>query len=51
MQILITGGTGFIGAEVARFLVHQGNEPVTLFDPALVTALILAPAKPDCLTS
>jgi len=32
MSILITGGTGFIGAEVARMLVHQGNDAVSLVD-------------------
>ena len=28
MAILITGGTGFIGAEIARQLVAQGREDV-----------------------
>ena len=32
MSILITGGTGFIGAEIARLLVHGGEEFVVLFD-------------------
>ncbi len=32
MSILITGGTGFIGAEVARLLVHGDAETVALFD-------------------
>jgi nucleoside-diphosphate-sugar epimerase len=32
MTILITGGTGFIGAEVARTLIKAGDEPVALFD-------------------
>lgn len=32
MGILITGGTGFIGAEVARQLVRQGVGPITVFD-------------------
>ena len=32
MSIMITGGTGFIGAEVARLLVHGGNDSVALFD-------------------
>lgn len=32
MSILITGGTGFVGAAVARLLVEENNAPVTLFD-------------------
>jgi nucleoside-diphosphate-sugar epimerase len=32
MSILITGGTGFIGAEVARWLVQGGVGPVAVFD-------------------
>lgn len=32
MSILITGGTGFIGAEVARQLVRQDVGPITVFD-------------------
>jgi len=31
MNILITGGTGFIGSHLARFL-HQKGEKITLFD-------------------
>lgn len=31
MNVLITGGTGFIGSHLARFL-HQEGEKVTLFD-------------------
>ncbi len=31
MAILVTGGTGFIGAQVARELVHQGEKPI-VFD-------------------
>ena len=31
MAILVTGGTGFIGAQVARVLVHKGERPV-IFD-------------------
>jgi len=31
MAILVTGGTGFIGAQVARVLVHKGERPV-VFD-------------------
>ena len=32
MSTLITGGTGFLGAEVARVLLSQGETDVTLFD-------------------
>jgi threonine 3-dehydrogenase len=32
MNILITGGMGFIGAEIARLLVGRGSCNVTLFD-------------------
>ena len=32
MAVLITGGTGVIGAEVARLLLDQGEERVVLFD-------------------
>jgi threonine 3-dehydrogenase len=32
MATLITGGTGFIGSEVARVLVDRGEGDVTLFD-------------------
>jgi threonine 3-dehydrogenase len=32
MVTLITGGTGFIGAEVARLLIGRGTTDVTLFD-------------------
>jgi nucleoside-diphosphate-sugar epimerase len=32
MSVLITGGTGFLGAETARVLVEEGNEKVVLFD-------------------
>lgn len=32
MSVLVTGGTGFVGAEVARLLVEQGNQDVVLFD-------------------
>jgi nucleoside-diphosphate-sugar epimerase len=31
MAVLVTGGTGFIGAQVARVLVHKGERPV-IFD-------------------
>jgi nucleoside-diphosphate-sugar epimerase len=34
MAVLITGGTGYIGAELARLLVNRGQE-VTLFDIAI----------------
>jgi nucleoside-diphosphate-sugar epimerase len=32
MGTLITGGTGFIGAEVARLLISRGTTGITLFD-------------------
>ena len=32
MATLITGGTGFIGAEMARILLREGESDVTLFD-------------------
>ena len=32
MRTLITGGSGFIGAEVARVLIGRGSTDVTLFD-------------------
>ncbi len=32
MPTLISGGTGFIGAEIARVLVNRGEGDVTLFD-------------------
>ena len=32
MGILVTGGTGFIGAEVVRFLVERGEKDVFVFD-------------------
>jgi threonine 3-dehydrogenase len=32
MGTLITGGTGFIGAEVARLLIDRGTTDITLFD-------------------
>jgi nucleoside-diphosphate-sugar epimerase len=34
MTILITGGTGFIGAEVVRFLLHNGVSKPVVFDIA-----------------
>jgi len=34
LKVLITGGTGYIGAELARLLVNRGEE-VTLFDIAV----------------
>jgi threonine 3-dehydrogenase len=32
MGTLITGGTGFIGAEIARLLISRGTTDITLFD-------------------
>jgi nucleoside-diphosphate-sugar epimerase len=32
MAILITGGTGFLGSYLARFLLEQGVEEIVLFD-------------------
>ena len=32
MATLITGGTGFIGAEVARLLLNRGEDNITVFD-------------------
>src|SRR5262245_13001763 len=32
MAVLVTGGTGVIGAEVARLLLERGEERVVLFD-------------------
>jgi nucleoside-diphosphate-sugar epimerase len=32
MATLITGGTGFIGAELARLLLGRGEEDITIFD-------------------
>lgn len=32
MATLITGGTGFIGAEIARILLGRGESDITLFD-------------------
>ncbi len=32
MGILITGGTGFIGAEVVRLLLERGEDDITVFD-------------------
>lgn len=37
MTILITGGTGFIGAEVARLLVENGQTDLVIFDINLTT--------------
>ena len=37
MAILITGGTGFIGAEVVRLLLEKGETDITVFDINLVT--------------
>ncbi|MCK4581263.1 MAG: NAD(P)-dependent oxidoreductase, partial [Dehalococcoidia bacterium] len=39
MKVLVTGGTGFIGAELSRTLVERG-EDVVLFDIAPGTARI-----------
>jgi len=35
MTTLITGGTGFLGAEVTRLLVEKGNTSIILLDVAL----------------
>jgi threonine 3-dehydrogenase len=35
MAILITGGTGFIGAEVVRLLVEKGEKDIAVFDISL----------------
>ena len=32
MTALITGGTGFLGSEVARVLLSEGETGITLFD-------------------
>jgi nucleoside-diphosphate-sugar epimerase len=32
LRSLITGGTGFIGAEVARLLIGRGTTEITIFD-------------------
>ena len=32
MGTLITGGTGFLGAQVARLLSSRGTDEITLFD-------------------
>ncbi len=32
MSVLITGGTGFIGAQVARILVNEGGKDIAVFD-------------------
>jgi threonine 3-dehydrogenase len=32
MAVLVTGGTGFVGAEVARLLVERGETDVVVFD-------------------
>lgn len=34
MAILITGGTGFIGAALARRLIERGEKDIVLFDIA-----------------
>jgi threonine 3-dehydrogenase len=40
MSILVTGGTGFIGAEIVRQLVDEGCEGVTVFDINPVSKLL-----------
>jgi threonine 3-dehydrogenase len=40
MSTLITGGTGFVGAQVARLLVQEGREEIVLFDVNPSTKLL-----------
>ncbi len=40
MTVLITGGTGLIGAEVARMLLDQGEERIYVFDINSSTKLL-----------
>jgi nucleoside-diphosphate-sugar epimerase len=40
MRTLITGGTGFVGAQVARLLVQEGREKIVLFDVNHSTKLL-----------
>lgn len=46
MSVLITGGTGFIGAYVARRLIQEGKEVITLDTiPSNVINTVLAPEE------
>jgi nucleoside-diphosphate-sugar epimerase len=40
VSILLTGGTGFLGAQVARFLVEQSQDSLVLFDISPSTKLV-----------
>jgi len=40
MSVLVTGGTGFIGAEVVRMLLARGERPVVAFDINSSTRLL-----------
>jgi len=40
MSILVTGGTGFIGAQVVRFLLEKGKEDLVVFDINPSTTLL-----------
>lgn len=46
MRVLVTGGAGFIGAQVVDVLRDQGHEPVVL-DALLAAAHPVEPALPD----